>query len=563
MSVTPTLSPIRQKINWAQARTLVGVYLKQDLRSGRAAMRPDKGEYVRSNWSLAVMILSYTVLGAMVSLMAFTGIDVLFYSIIALSCTFLIVALAIVVESGNVIFNESEADVLGHMPVNSRTLFVAKVINLFSFTLLLAIPANLIPTLTGVAAARSNILFIPAHLLSATAIAFFASALIVTTYGALMRYVSREKFDSIITYCQVALGLIFILGYQVAPRLFEKFNLGENIRLQWYHLLYPPTWFSGLALVVMGRVDALSASLSALAAISVLAIGAVALRKVAAGYSSMVSRVSADKSKVKAGGEEVGRSGEAGGIWTTIKSAVLRRPVERAVFDLVLVYLKRNREIRVRLYTSLVYFIVFPIIALLDDGLPDPFLAAGENQFSIMYSLMGPAFVCFGAQTAIEGLVFSEHYRASYIFRIAPIAKLGEIHGGLRKAALLLIDMPEFLVLFMLYGILWQSPWHAFLIILPWMAVAPTMLMLPFTFREIIPLSVKYQKGRQTSRNSLIIISALASLMVLGGAQAAAIRGVIPYWILVGVTVALSVAFYILFRFMSRESRPLPPVTEN
>jgi hypothetical protein len=219
----------------------------------------------------------------------------------------------------------------------------------------------------------------------------------------------------------------------------------------------------------------------------------------------------------------------------------------------------------VRLYPSLAYFIVFPLIALITEGLPDPFLKADPTTRESLsfYSIMGPAFVCFVGQTAVEGLIFSEHCGAAYIFRIAPVSNLGEIHRGLRKALLLLIVAPEFILLFALYTALWRDPWHAFLVIAPWVAVAPTTLMVSFAFREVIPLSTRYQKGQQTSRNIIILISATVASLFLGGAQWAGLKGFIPYWVVLAGVPASSALVYLLLKRVSREARPLPPIDEK
>jgi hypothetical protein len=563
MDQSPHITPLDNlPIDWRQVKTLLAVYFKQDLRSGKAAMRPDKNKYIRTNWALLMLVGTYSIMGLIVGMIAFTGADVLFYSILALSFTLIVVALAIVIESGNVLFNESEADVIGHLPVGSKTVFMAKVINLFAFTLLLAIPANLFPTICGIAAARSGWRFIPAYLISSASMAVFASTLIVTVYGLLMRYVSRERFDNIITYCQVGLALVFIVGYQVMPRLVEKYQFGVDTQLHWYLLLLPPTWFAGLTMFLMGEITALTASLSLISILSIVVFSLVALRKVAAGYSSQMSAISADRPKQKS---ERLKPADKAGLMGAIKTALLRRAAERAVFDLVLVYLKRNRETRVRLYPSLAYFIIFPFIALITEGLPDPFLPVDpstEYRLSF-YAIMGPAFICFIGQTAVESLIFSEHYRAAYIFRIAPLSNLGEIHRAMRKAILALIALPQFIILLAFYAALWRDPLHAFLIVAPWIAISPATLMVSFAFREVIPLSTRYQKGQQTSRNLMIVISAFIATIFLGGAQWAAVKGHLPYWLILTSAPVASALIHFLLRAISREAELLPPADER
>jgi len=240
-------------------------------------------------------------------------------------------------------------------------------------------------------------------------------------------------------------------------------------------------------------------------------------------------------------------------------------PAERAVFELVSTYLRRNREIKVRLYPSLAYFIFFPVIAIFTEGLPDPFVST-----KLGYSLMGAAMICFVSLTAVEGLVFSEHFAASYIFRVTPVEDLGRIHSGVRKAVLLWVALPGFIVLLVLYSALWASPLHAVLMLAPWVIMTPTVLMMPFLFRQVLPLARKYQKGQQTARNILIFVFSVVALTFVGSFQVIAIKGPlalfaeralglsIPYWLFMTVIAAISVALYALLRRFGGERRPVP-----
>src|SRR5262249_6013502 len=152
----------------------------------------------------------------------------------------------------------------------------------------------------------------------------------------------------------------------------------------------------------------------------------------------------------------------------------------------------------------------------------------------------------FVTLSAIEVILFSEHYQAAYIFHVAPIADLSAIHSGLRKAMLFYFALPGALVLFALYAILWRNPLHAYLIILPWVILTPAMIMVSFIRRELLPLSRKYQKGQQSARAIIVFFGNFSGLMVIGFAQTLAITGVIPYWLFVLSITGFSLLLYFL-----------------
>jgi hypothetical protein len=193
---------------------------------------------------------------------AFTRADVFVFSALMLTFTLFIVALAILAEAGNVLFNENEGDIIGHLPISPRTLFAAKILNLLSFTMLLGAAANLFPTFAGIWASGPSLLFVAAHATSAILVSMFATGLVVVSYGLLMRYVNKDRFDNIVAYGQVMLVLFFMLGSRVFPRVLGAESLAGSPGFHWYFILCPPAWFSGVAMLVMGRStrDALSRS---------------------------------------------------------------------------------------------------------------------------------------------------------------------------------------------------------------------------------------------------------------------------------------------------------------
>jgi hypothetical protein len=87
--------------------------------------------------------------------------------------------------------------------------------------------------------------------------------------------------------------------------------------------------------------------------------------------------------------------------------------------------------------------------------------------------------------------------------------------------------------------------------------------MVSFAFREVIPLSTRYQKGQQTSRNLMIVISAFIATIFLGGAQWAAVKGHLPYWLILTSAPVASALIHFLLRAISREAELLPPADER
>ena len=86
--------------------------------------------------SLIFVIGMYMFVGLMTGIAVLsTRLDVFTYTILVHSMTFFVVGMAVTSESGDILFNTNESDVLVHRPIHPRTLLLAKSINLIILTL--------------------------------------------------------------------------------------------------------------------------------------------------------------------------------------------------------------------------------------------------------------------------------------------------------------------------------------------------------------------------------------------------------------------------------------------
>ena len=138
-----TNAPETFSIDREQLRALLKCYWRLSTR-GRVARSMGRGGKPRS---LIFVLVMYMFVGLMTGIIVFsTQIDLFTYTILVHSMTFFVVGMAVTSESGDILFNANESDVLMHRPIHPRTLLLAKSINLVVFTLILATALNLFPT---------------------------------------------------------------------------------------------------------------------------------------------------------------------------------------------------------------------------------------------------------------------------------------------------------------------------------------------------------------------------------------------------------------------------------
>src|SRR5207247_1181865 len=209
---------------------------------GRVARSMGRGSKPRS---LIFVLVMYAFVGLMTGFAA-TQLDVFTYTVLVHSMTFFVVGMAVTSESGDILFNANESDVLVHRPIHPRTLLLAKSINLIAFTLILAGALNLFPTFFGLAARGARSWFPIVHVVSMILLCVFCAAAVVCTYGLVIKFLDREKFDNFAAWSQVGMSILFIFGYQVIPRLLKQLG-GVSLQAYGRYLWpLPPAWFAGI-----------------------------------------------------------------------------------------------------------------------------------------------------------------------------------------------------------------------------------------------------------------------------------------------------------------------------
>ena len=262
--------------DWRQLRVLLAAILKS-----RTRTRSRFGRTGRPR-GLIFQVAMYAVMGGLAGAIAFLGVDLFSYELVMFGLTLFISGLAMVAESGELLFGANEFDVLGHRPIGARTMLLARSLALFTLTALMAVSLNLGPLVFGLWIAGVHPWFPLVHLLTVLLLSLFCAAAVVFAYALLTRLVGRERFEGIASWLQLAVTVILILGYQVVPRLIDR-TRGVHVRLDTPWLaLFPPAWFAALASLAAGSfqdhelVRVIPMAAAALVVTAALAIGAIA-----------------------------------------------------------------------------------------------------------------------------------------------------------------------------------------------------------------------------------------------------------------------------------------------
>lgn len=486
----------------APARELRHLFLTLFLR-GRGARGLRKDRAPKSVGSkLAFNLVLYALFGTLV--LMFAGQSIFTLSLYAHAITLMFLGMFVAASAGEVLFNKEEADILLHRPVAPRTLLWAKISVLVQISLWLAGAFNLVTFCAGVGVRDGGWLFPVAHAISMVLVALFCAGCVVLGYQLCLRWFGRERLDALMTTVQVLFSILIVLGSQLAPQLILRSGgrpLGSA--WGWWVALLPPAWFAGFDDALAGTGAAGSWALAAVGVTITAVVLWLAFGRLAREYESGLHALG----EVPAGPRRRGRR-----LWLARLlqapplSWWLRDSVTRASFLLTAAYLARDRDVKLRLYPSVVPVLMMPIILLLRNG------TGGDVSFAM--GLAG-SYVGFVPLLALDLLRYSQQWQASDVFRAAPIPGPAPFCHGARSAVLCLLALPALVFLFVTGGFLIKDL-SRLALLLPGIFVIPLYAMFPCLGGKAVPLSLPIDESKSAGRSLAVLGVMLVSSAVSG-----------------------------------------------
>ncbi len=483
-------------IDRVQLRALLRAYLQMSSRG--ASLLRARGKPT----TLAFVLGMYAFLGLMIGVGAYLiHPDVFVYSLALHSVTFFTVGMAAVIESNDVLFDPKEDEILP--------------LALVGFALMLAGSLNFFPALALLAARDAQIWIPLVHVLSMTLLVVFVCAAVVCSYGLILRLFGRERFESLALFAQVGMTLLFVGGFQILPRMIERMGperLGSIARML---LPAPPAWFASIDATLgtgtwdTGLVLAAGAGVVGTALLAWIGVG-----KLAAGYGEMAA-VGARVASTAEKDSSPGSGAASKSRWRSrnpLLRAWIRDPVEWSAFRTAAAYMRRDREVRLRVYSSMSMFVVFVAISFVD----------GRNERAEFLPLMMFAMAGTVPVTVLESLRMSGQFAAADIFYAAPLENSGALFHGVRKAAILFAQLPIACAALILIAVRSPDPIESFSMAAPIAILLPTLSLAPGLFGGYVPLSMPPRRGRQSSQNVGVLLTTMVLMGAITGGSVAA-----------------------------------------
>ncbi len=431
---------IKQGIDVQRMYAIVETKLMMDKR--RVYMNWKQRQQNENRNHLAIILATYSLFGI------FTGVMIILVPSIVLSMALVhgyiifMMAMTLITDFSSVLLDTTDNQVILPRPVNSKTLFMARLVHIMVYLLQFTIALSIAPlictfikysVLTGIAFCFTSMLSV--------LLAVFLTYLL---YLLMLRFSNEEKVKDIVSYFQIFMTIFFVVGYQVLPRMNFIAEMGNQFQVHSYYYLLPPFWMAlTLEAINNFHFDSIHLLMIMLAIFIPLLLFWILNRFLAPSFAKKLSALNIEAVQTN---KTAGEKKQSKSISVTLSSIVCNSNTERSSFEMVWKITSREKSFRLQFYPSLAYIAVFIFIFVFKTGnsVADTWnnLPAGNGFLWFIYLPM------FSVSSSIMIVSFNENYPASWIYHSLPIVKPGQLISGSIKALFVKYFIPIYLIVF-------------------------------------------------------------------------------------------------------------------
>ncbi|RYF98504.1 MAG: hypothetical protein EOO02_18785, partial [Chitinophagaceae bacterium] len=358
-------------------------------------------------------------------------------------------AMTLVTDFSSVLLDTADNQIILPRPVNSKTLFMARLIHVLIYLLQFSLSICLAPIICGFIAYGpvAGIVLIITTQLTVLLAVFFTYILYLT----ILRFSNEQKIKDIVSYFQIGMTLFFAFAYQVVPRIMDYSSLMVSFSPKWYSFLIPPVWMAmTIEAVAEFEFDLVHIAMIILALVVPLLLFWLMNKYLVPSFTRKLEALNTDSSVQQTAQPEVR---VRKGLADTMAPVFCQSPVERGAFSTTWRITGRDKSFRLQFYPALGYIPIFIFLLIFNGGRDVGNVMANlpeTNKFLILIYL--PLFT---VASSLSIVTFNENFQASWIYHSMPLGKPGFILSGALKAMIVKFFLPVYLLFFVISAFVW------------------------------------------------------------------------------------------------------------
>ena len=342
--------------------------------------------------------------------------------------------LALLVDFTGIVLSPDDYLQLAPRPIDARTFFVARLTSVVAFSLLLTAPFALLPALAYTV--RDTGRALPAALASLAAAATAAVVVpltVILLFVILVRLVPAGRLQRVLGYVQFLLSFVFIGGFFMLSRTTQ---LLDALSLEKSPVVYlnPAAWFAAWIELADGRVTTLDV-VAALLPFAVLIVAALLVRShLSLAYAERLSTLYTERP-------------ENAGTRRPVPTLVFG-PAHHAVGMLASAQFRTDQKFRLGVLGILPLTVIYLLAGFSSSSGPD---VLQREPILVYYAIL------FFPVMLRQFLVYSESWRASWVFHAAPMP-MDEVVVALKNTVVARFLVPYLLLVLLLLGTVYPRP---------------------------------------------------------------------------------------------------------
>ena len=439
---------LKKDVDFEKLKIIAETKLIMDRRRVRVTMK--KQTKKDPNNQMLTTLIVYTILGLFIGILVLTLKEIVMTMTIIHSYVLFMMAMTLITDFSSVLLDTTDNQIILPRPVNSKTFFVARLVHilvyLLQFTLALALfPIIFIFIGYGILVGLASIITILLTVMFAVFITYLL-------YGLILKLSSEEKIKDIISGFQIAMTIIFAVGFQIVPRLINIENLKVTMPIHWYTYLLPPMWMANaLQAVQQLKVDIPHLIMILLAVALPVFTFWIMIKFLAPSFAKKMAAMGNAETKEEIVTNKAGQQKK--GLSEKLAPIVCINKTEQAGFEMAWKMTARDKGFKIQFYPSLAYILVFVFIVVFKRG--ENFAhtwATLSSSESFLWCVYLPMFTI---SAAVSLIAFNENFAASWVYISRPLMQPGSLISGALKMLLVKFFAPIILLLFAFSYYVW------------------------------------------------------------------------------------------------------------
>lgn len=369
---------------------------------------------------------------------------------------FFMLSATLISDFTSVLIDVRDTFIILPKPVNDRTVLMARLLHIFIHICKLVLPMALpgviyVGVQYGLLASFWMLVMI--FLLTLLAI-FFINAV----YIVILRITTPQKFQNVISYFQIVFAIVIYASYQILPRMMETSGLAtfDISGHAWANFL-PMYWMAvGWESLSNFQFTGNAVIFTIAGVLLPLVCIWIVIRFLAPSFNNKLALINSTADNQQNTQKKIIRQKRS--FSDKLGKALTTTGAETAGFSFAWKMSARSRDFRLKVYPSIGYLVVLVVIFVMrsKDSNLQRLQDTESNQFRFLV-IAAIYFMSLLLVTALSQMIYSEKYKASWIFYAAPVAYPGEVILGAVKATIFKFYIPIVLML-TIAGVIFGGP---------------------------------------------------------------------------------------------------------